>query len=198
MSPIIKTILQSSQTRPEGSVLSPKEFLGHNSRASVDQAFTRLAKAGKLIRVSRGAYVAPVEGRFGTRPPAPEAVIQSIALKKGEQVAANGATAANSLGLTTQVPVQEMFVTSGPSRVMRLGKRVIRFKHVPRWQTALGNRPSGMAVRALAWIGPSHAPEALAKIREKLSNEEWKAMVEARGFFPEWLAKLLGEAVHLG
>lgn len=194
MSPVIQTILKSSQTRPEGSVLSPKEFLGQNSRASVDQAFTRLTKAGKLIRVSQGAYVAPVAGRFGTRPPTPETVIKSIAVRNGEEVASNGAVAANSLGLTTQVPVQEVFVTTGRSRTLRLGKRTIKFKHAPRWQLALGNRPAGMAVRALAWIGPSHAPEALTKIRQKLSKEEWKMMVESRAFFPGWIAKLLGEA----
>lgn len=198
MSPIIQAILSFSKTHPEGTVLSAKEFLGHNSRTSVDQAFARLAKAGKLIRVSRGTYVAPMEGRFGKRPPAPEAVIQSIALKKGEQVATNGAAAANSFGLTTQVPVQEVFVTSGRSRVIRLGRRVVRFKHVPHWQTVLGNQPAGMAVRALAWVGPEHAPEALSKIRKKLSNKEWETMLKARSFFPGWLVKLLGKSKRLG
>ncbi len=85
MSPLIESILSSSKAKPEGSVLSPKEFLGKNTRAAVDQAFTRLTKAGKLIRVERGAYVAPVVGRFGSRPPSPEAVIQSIAVKKGRK-----------------------------------------------------------------------------------------------------------------
>lgn len=198
MSPITQTILGFSKNRPEGSILSPKEFLGHNTRAAVDQAFTRLAKSGKLLRVGRGAYVAPVSSRFGTRPPTQEAVIKSIAAKKGEQVASTGAVAANALGLTTQVPVQEFFITSGRNRVLKLGKRVIRFKHAPRWQLALGNRPAGMAVRALAWIGREHAPEALEKIRKKLTKEEWEVLVGARAFFPEWMAKLLGGANVLG
>lgn len=194
MKPVIQTILKSSQNRPEGSVLSPKEFLGNNSRASVDQAFTRLTKAGKLIRVSQGIYVAPVESRFGVRPPTPETVIKSISIKNNEEVAVNGAVAANFLGLSTQVPVQEVYVTTGRNRTLRLGKRTIKFKHAPRWQLVLGNRPAGMAIRALAWMGPSHAPETLKKIRQKLSKEEWKLMVESRTFFPGWIAKLLGEA----
>lgn len=194
MSPVIQSILKSSRERPEGSVISPKEFLGRNNRASVDQAFTRLTKAGKLIRVSQGTYVAPVKGRFGSHPPALESVIKSIAIKNGEEVAATGAVAANSLGLTTQVPVQEVFVTTGRSRVLKLGKRTIKFKHAPRWQLALGNRPAGMAVRAMAWVGPSHASESLAKIRQRLPKEEWKTMIESRAFFPGWMAKLLGEA----
>jgi hypothetical protein len=172
--------------------------LGKNTRAAVDQAFTRLTKAGKLIRVERGAYVAPVVGRFGSRPPSPEAVIQSIAVKKGEEVSPNGAVAANALGLTTQVPVEEVFFTSGRNRTMKLGKRTIRFRHAPRWQLSLGNRPAGMAVRALAWIGQAHGQEALVKIRQKISKEEWKVMVASRASFPEWIARLLGEAGQLG
>jgi hypothetical protein len=198
MSPLIESILSSSKAKPEGSVLSPKEFLGKNTRAAVDQAFTRLTKAGKLIRVERGAYVAPVVGRFGSRPPSPEAVIQSIAVKKGEEVSPNGAVAANALGLTTQVPVEEVFFTSGRNRTMKLGKRTIRFRHAPRWQLSLGNRPAGMAVRALAWIGQAHGQEALVKIRQKISKEEWKVMVASRASFPEWIARLLGEAGQLG
>ncbi len=198
MSPLIESILSSSKAKPEGSVLSPKEFLGKNTRAAVDQAFTRLTKAGKLIRVERGAYVAPVVGRFGSRPPSPEAVIQSIAVKKGEEVSPNGAVAANALGLTTQVPVEEVFFTSGRNRTMKLGKRTIRFRHAPRWQLSLGNRPAGMAVRALAWIGQAHGQEALVKIRQKISKEEWKVMVASWASFPEWIARLLGEAGQLG
>ncbi len=198
MSPLIESILSSSKAMPEGSVLSPKEFLGKNTRAAVDQAFTRLTKAGKLIRVERGAYVAPVEGRFGSRPPSPEAVIKFIAIKKGEEVSPNGAVAANALGLSTQVPVQEVFITSGRNRTLKLGKRTIRFKHAPRWQLSLGNRPAGMAIRALAWIGEAHGPEALSKIRLKLPKVEWELMVASRASFPEWIARLLGEAGHLG
>jgi hypothetical protein len=194
----MESILSSSKAMPEGSVLSPKEFLGSNTRAAVDQAFTRLTKAGKLIRVERGAYVAPVEGRFGIRPPSPEAIIKSIAVKKGEEMTSNGAVAANALGLTTQVPVQEVFLTSGRNRTMKIGKRMIRFKHTPRWQLVLGNRPAGMAVRALAWIGQAHGQEALSKIRQKLSKEEWELMVASRASFPEWIARLLGEAGQLG
>jgi hypothetical protein len=55
-----------------------------------------------------------------------------------------------------------------------------------------------MAVRALAWMGQAHGQEALVKIRQKISKEEWKVMVASRASFPEWIARLLGEAGQLG
>lgn len=65
MKKLPELILERSRTLPEGGVLAPKEFLGVGSRAAIDQAFSRLAKAGKLLRICRGTYVVPVKSRFG-------------------------------------------------------------------------------------------------------------------------------------
>jgi hypothetical protein len=72
MSTLPEIILLRAESLPEGGVLSPKEFLHLGSRPAIDQALSRLTKAGKLLRVARGIYVAPVSSRFGTRAPAPE------------------------------------------------------------------------------------------------------------------------------
>jgi hypothetical protein len=58
-------------------VLSPKEFQHLGSRVAVDQAFSRLSRAGKLLRVTRGTVV-PVSSRFGSRAPAPEKVVKAM------------------------------------------------------------------------------------------------------------------------
>jgi uncharacterized protein DUF6088 len=93
MNTLPEAILIHARTLPEGGLASPKEFLHMGTRAAVDQAFSRLAKEGKLLRVARGAYVAPVSSRFGTRAPAPEKVVEALAAQSGEVVAPHGATA---------------------------------------------------------------------------------------------------------
>lgn len=60
---------------PEGVPLAAKELLHIGSRAAVDQTLSRLVRRGSLIRVGRGLYVRPVEGRFGVRPPEPATVV---------------------------------------------------------------------------------------------------------------------------
>lgn len=125
MKTLPETILEQSRQLPEGGVLASKDFVHLGSRAAVDQALSRLAKAGKLVRVARGTYAAPVTSRFGTRPPAPEKVIKAIAEQRGETLVPHGAQAANALGLTQQVPINEAFLTTGRSRTMKLGKTEI-------------------------------------------------------------------------
>ena len=198
MTSLAQTILHSLEVLPEGGIISPKEFLHLASRAAVDQTLTRLTSEKKLMRVGRGTYVAPVSGRFGVRPPAAAKVVESMVEKTGEIVVPHGAAAANALGLTTQVPAKEVFVTSGRSRTLRSGSRVVEIKHVPGWQLALGSRPAGAAVRALSWLGPEHVKESIAKIRNNLSASEWEAITASRAMLPSWMAKAVSEALPRG
>lgn len=193
MSKINEAILSVAQALPEGGLLSPKEFLHLGSRAAVDQALARLTRDGVLLRVGRGAYAAPIQGRFGSRPPSTEAVVHAIEAASGETIVANGAAEANALGLTTQVPTREVFITSGRSRTLQLGNRFVELKHGNRLQLLLGKRPAGMAIRAVSWLGPEQGTVALQGLRSKLPNAEWDAMRSARASLPNWMARAVGE-----
>lgn len=198
MNMLPETILRQARSLPEGSVLSPKAFLHLGSRSAIDQAFSRLAKAGKLLRVARGAYAAPVSSRFGSRAPTAEKVVKALAEQSGEIVVPHGASAANALGLTQQVPIREVYLTSGRSRTLKLGRSEVLIKHAPRWMLALGARPAGAAVRALAWIGPAHAGKSLASLRRTLPRSEWLALASARATLPGWMARAIGEEAARG
>ena len=189
MSHLAETILSAAQALPEGGLLSAKEFLHLASRAAVDQTLTRLTREGKLMRVGRGAYAAPVISRFGARPPSTEAVVKAIESASGEVIVAIGATEANALGLTTQVPTREVFLTSGRSRKLQLGNRTVELKHGNRWQLVLGARPAGMAIRALSWLGPEQASSALKMLHTKLAPAERAPMRSARAVLPSSMAR---------
>lgn len=169
-----------------------KELLHLGSRAAVDQALSRLARAGKLLRAGWGQYVRPVESRFGTRPPAPESVLQRVSKLRGEVITSSGAAAANSLGLTTQVPVRTVYLTSGPSRKIKFGAQSIELRHAQRWELTLPGEIAGEAVRALSWLGPSQARAGLALLKKKLPAQTLEQIAERRGAFPTWLAKTIG------
>ena len=198
MTTLPESILLHAQSLSEGGLLSPKEFLHLGGRAAVDQALSRLTKEGKLLRVSRGTYVAPVSSRFGTRAPAPEKVVEALAAQSGEVVTPHGASAANALGLTQQVPIREVYLTSGRTRKLKLGRSEVMVKHVPRWMLALGTGPAGAAVRALAWMGPTHIGESLATLHRTLPASEWRALASARAALPSWMARAIGEEAVRG
>ena len=197
MSQLVQFILAAAQALPEGGLLSPKEFLHLASRAAVYQALTRMTREGRLLRVGRGVYALPVQGRFGARPPSTRTVVAAIEATSGELVVPSGAAEANALGLTTQVPVREVFLTSGPSRKLRLGRQDVELKHGSPWQLLMGKRPAGKAIRALAWLGAEEAPAALKILHSQLPPAEWEAMRTARPAMPSWMARAVSEAAFV-
>ena len=189
MKSVIKEILEYAANLPEGTPLVAKELLHLGSRFSVDQALSRLARNGKLLRAGRGIYVLPIRGRFGARPPAPSKVVEAIASQRGETVVAHGALAANALGLTSQVPVRQVYLTAGPSRRLKLGAQTVELRHAPSWQLILPKSAAGDAIRALAWLGPNGAEEGLRILEHKLSKSALQEIVAMRARLPTWMAK---------
>jgi len=159
------------------------------SRAAVDQVLSRLVRRGVLLRAGRGVYVHPVESRFGTRAPSTAKMVEGLAAQRGETIVAHGAAAANTLGLTTQVPVREVFLTSGPSRRLKLGSQIVELRHAPAWQLVLPGRGAGNVVRALAWLGPKKAGEAIRRLKLKLPPAELEEIASARARLPTWMAR---------
>lgn len=198
MNTLAKAILAHTERLPEGKPICAKELLHLGSRAAVDQTLSRLVKRGHLLRLSRGVYVRPVESRFGARPPSVSQALEAFADLKGETVVPHGAAAANKLGLTSQVPVRSVYLTSGPSRRLTLGSQMIELRHAPRWQLALAGRPGGEALRALAWLGPEKAGSALRKLKRRLSKSELQEIASARPILPAWLAEQVSEIVVNG
>ena len=195
MKTLPETILDHGRQLPEGGMLTPKEFLHLGSRAAVDQAFSRLAKAGLLMRAARGLYVAPVATKFGMRAPTVEMTVRSLAQKTQEAITDSGARAANALGLTTQVPVREVFLTTGRSRMLVLGGSKVEIKRAPKWMLLLGATLPGAVIRALGWLGEEHVRGVKEKLRELLSPSDWQALGSVRYLLPSWMALAISREV---
>ncbi|NVZ75183.1 type IV toxin-antitoxin system AbiEi family antitoxin domain-containing protein [Pseudomonas gingeri] len=186
-------ILEKSLTVPKGHVLSPKEFLHLGNRAAVDQAFSRLAKAGSLQRIARGIYIACSQGEAGTVV-GTEAVALSIAAKGKAAITSSGAVAAKSFGLIAQTPDEVVFLTSGRSKQLTIGATKASLQHAPYWMVALGSSLAGDAVRALAWMGAECAEGTASQLHSQLSASQWDALSSARASLPSWMAAAIGTA----
>jgi hypothetical protein len=195
MQTVAERILSEAKKLPEGALISAKEFLHLGSRAAVDQALKRLKASKDLMPLSRGIYVSPVKTRFGMRAPAAEKVIERFAATRAETIVPHGAAAANSLGLTTQVPTKLVYLTSGKSRSLTLGAQVVEMKHAPQWMLLPSHRQAGEAVRALAWVGEHRAAEALTKLKQKLPPSTVEELIALRPALPGWLSKSIGQTL---
>ena len=130
MKSLAKTILNRAAGLAEGTPVGNEMFLDLGSRAAINQALLRCFRKRELWRVARGIYGVPVVSRFGSSAPSAHLFIEKFSKQRGEVIVPSGGTSANALGLTTQVPAQMVFWTSGRTRELNLGKLVLRLSHV--------------------------------------------------------------------
>ena len=194
MERLTESILERVTTLPEGAPVSAKMLLHLGTRPAIDQSLSRLARRGQLLRAGRGIYVSPVVTRFGSSAPLPEKVIEELSSQRGETIVPSVAASANALGLTTQVPVRTVYLTSGKTRKLTLGKQIIELQHAPSWQLALAKEPAGEIVRALAWAGPERVYEVLKEIESKVPRSDLRKVNEHISLFPGWLATALSRS----
>jgi hypothetical protein len=176
-----------------GEPFTSTQFNALGTRASVDQTLSRLVKQGEIARISRGVFVRPKKSRYvGEVMPEPSKVAQAIATAHGETIQVHGAEAARLLGLTTQMPLQAVFNTSGPSRELKLGNLPLVLKHVARRKLALSGRPSGLALSALWYLGKEQvSTNTIKAIREKLTPQAFEEFKAETSSMPAWMVDTL-------
>jgi len=191
MKELTKVITAELARMPEGTPVTATSFRHLANRETVSRTLCALAEGGEILRVSRGVYVATTKSRFGRQGPGVHLFIEQLAKRSGEAIAPFGATCANGLGLTTQVPMHMVFWASGRTRSYKMGKLVIQLQHVPNWQLVLWNEPEGELVRALAWAGPTEVSKVLRQLIEKVPEEAIRQLQKHASLFPLWIQDAL-------
>lgn len=157
----------------KGVPFSIEGFYELGTESAVQKAFSRLAKSGEIVRVSKGFYVRPksIESLPGAKVmPSPEEVAKAWARNYGYKLVSNGFEAAYRLGLQTQAPARTIYWTNGPSREFRVGNSIVEVKHVASSKLKWLNQPEGMILRGLSVMEPEHfKPEQFSKVFKRLS-----------------------------
>ncbi|WP_411381764.1 DUF6088 family protein [Pseudomonas sp. MPB26] len=195
MKTLPESILDHSKRLPEGGLLSPKEFLHLGSRAAVDQALSRLAKAGQLIRAARGLYLAAITDLGKQATPSMDKVVSALASKNQEEIVLDGARSAKMLGLSAQALDGNVFLSNGRTRALKVGDATAEIRHAPRWMLALGSTTAGAVIRALAWLGERRIGEVMERLRKQLTPIDWQALSSVRSLLPSWMALAIGREV---
>lgn len=158
------------RAKHRGWVFSPKEFANLGGRAAIDQALSRLQRTGSIRRLTRGLYEFPrMHPRIGVLSPSPEAIAKAAAATTHSRVTVSEAKAANLLGLSMQVPTQNVFLTDGPSRRLKIGNQTIWLKHVAPSKLLGAGSEAGLVFQAIRSFGRHRVNEIpVALLSEKL------------------------------
>jgi len=200
MKSIENDILNQIESLPKGELLLPSDFIELGSSEAVRLSLFRLEKAGVITRVAQGIYVRPKESSLiGKLIPTAEEVAEAIAKRDRIRTLPTGSYALNALGLSTQVPMNIVMLTDGSPRVIKVGKRTIKFKKTTPKNLLAKGTISRLAIQALKEIGNGKvSEEEKKKIVGLLTKEDEKDLKHDIALAPVWIQKIMKKALHNG
>lgn len=112
-----------------GDVFLPSDFKDLGTSTAIRKALSRLVETGRVERMGQGIYVIPKYDKvFGKVLPSIEQIANILAKKDHVKIKPSGQYALNKVGLSTQVPMRLVFLTTGHSKKIQIGKSAIIFK----------------------------------------------------------------------
>lgn len=192
-------VLVKIKKAKRGSVFFVDDFIAFGTASACNKSLERLVTKGELMRVARGVYTLPRYSKLLGKnlTPTTEVIAQAIARRDRALIIPTGSFALNALGLSTQVPMNVVYLTNGSARKIVLnGKRSITFKKTaPKNLVAIGEI-SKIVIQALKEIGKGKAtPEELDKIINLLKKEKIERLEHDIRIAPEWIRNIMKQAL---
>ena len=192
---IASTVKQKILQIEEGNLFTINDFDDLNSDNVVMRTLSRLQKEEKIVRVATGIYMNPKMTKFGILFPTIDTIAHKIAERDRAQIMPTGSTALNLLGLSTQVPMNAVYITNGSKRRIKVGKRNIVFKNAVQKNFQYKGKLLPLIIIALKELGEKNVTD---NIIEKITNlihksdlQEQKSMMHDLYLAPTWIKELL-------
>ena len=193
MGTITQTITRRIRAKKRGWVFTPKDFLDIGSRASVDQALSRLVKQNIIRRLDRGIYDFPKKhSSLGLLSPSVNDLAKAVAAQTGDIIFPSGAVSANYLSLSTQVPARPVFMTNGTSRIKKIAGRHVKLQHARIPITAKISDKANFVLQALYYLGKNSIDDdVILKCAKHLNQKDFKNMSSVLSRIPGWMTDII-------
>ena len=192
-------ILTEIKDKGRGNIFFPSDFTSHGEVKAVGKSLERLNTKGDIVRLARGIYSYPeidtVLG-LGVLFPSIEQIAEAIARRDKARIAPTGIYAMNKLGLSTQVPMNVVYLTDGTARKINLSNgRSIQFKYTTPKNLSFTNPLAMLVTFALKEVGRDNMTEDITKqIRNILQKEQKDKILADEALMPAWIRTFTRQA----
>ncbi len=186
-------IVRRIRSRGRGWIFTPESFADLGTRRAIDLALMRHKNSGFIRRLGRGVYDYPeFDSQIGVLQPSTYDIADVLADRDAIRIQPTGASAANLLGLSTQVPTKTVYLTDGRSRTVHVGPRQIIFRHTTPRNMATAGKISGLVIQALRYIGRDNVDQqVIDHIERRLNSDAIKQLMKDIRYAPAWIADII-------
>ena len=173
----------------KGAIVFVSDFAEFGTAENVKKVLLRLEKKQLLVRLAHGIYLYPkIDKELGILYPSTESIAEAIAKRDKIRIIPTGIYALQQLGISTQIPMNVIYLTDGAPRKIKVGKRTITFKKTVPKNLAIKNKILSNIVQGLKELGKENiTDEVKQKINQALEKVPVKALKEEILNAPVWV-----------
>ena len=141
MNSAAQKIENSIENLGRGRIFFADDFVSMGSAENIRQTLLRCAKSDKIVRVAKGIYCYPqIDDKLGLGiiMPSYDQIANAIAERAHARIIPTGDYALNVLGLSTQVPMNCVYLTDGTPRKVEISGSQ-KADHPAPWAGPLGH-----------------------------------------------------------
>ena len=128
--------------------------------------------------------------------PSPDELVRAWAKNNGLKVVPSGASAANALGLSTQVPAKIIYYTNGRIQTLKLGPYKVQLLNRGPKTTDVSGRTAPLVLQALRHIGRGGVrPEIVHRLQATLSQKDKAELKRNLHRTAAWMQPVITEIV---
>ena len=173
----------------KGAIVFVSDFAAFGTAENVKKVLLRLEKKQLLVRLAHGIYLYPkIDKELGILYPSTESIAEAIAKRDKIRIIPTGIYALQQLGISTQIPMNVIYLTDGAPRKIKVGKRTITFKKTAPKNLAIKNKVLSNIVQGLKELGKENITDEIRqKINQALQKVPVKALKEEILNAPVWV-----------
>ena len=173
----------------KGAIVFVSDFAEFGTAENVKKVLLRLEKKQLLVRLAHGIYLYPkIDKELGILYPSTESIAEAIAKRDKIRIIPTSIYALQQLGISTQIPMNVIYLTDGAPRKIKVGKRTITFKKTAPKNLAIKNKVVSNIVQGLKELGKENITDEIRqKINQALQKVPVKALKEEILNAPVWV-----------
>ena len=191
-------ILEYLKNRQKGKIYFSNDFASLGTSESIRKSLSNLVKRDILIRLTQGIYLYPkIDKELGVLYPSVDDVCRAIAKRDKARIEPTGIFALHSLGLSTQIPVNVVYLTDGIPRKIKYRNRTIKLKKTAPKNLAMKGKVSSLVITALKQIGKENVSQEVEfQLTKALRKESVENVKHDAQLAPVWISKLIFQLVN--
>ena len=148
--------------------------------------------SGVLEKAGHGIYIKPKISRFGKVPVPLEKIAREIADRDKCEIRPTGSTAANLIGLSTQVPMNLSYITTGSTRTIKIGDRKISFRHASPKKFAAKGSVIPLLIQGIKEVGAKNISGVeYEAIKLFIDKQQDPYLQEDLPLAPAWIQRII-------